>query len=113
VEKLDERTYKFALRVVKLVSALPHTAEGEILGRQVLRSGTSVGANVEEAYGGCSKRDFTNKMAIALKESRETHFWLRLIRDAGLVPLERIAPLEQEANEIKLILAQTVITSRK
>ncbi|MBI4786527.1 MAG: four helix bundle protein [Chloroflexi bacterium] len=113
MEKLDERTYNFALRIVKLVSALPRTTQSEVLGRQVLRSGTSIGANVEEAYGGCSKRDFTNKMFTAFKESRETHFWLRLILDAGLVPEKRISPLVQEALEIKLILAQTVITSRK
>lgn len=113
MEKLDERTYRFALRIVKLVSALPHTMEGEVLGRQVLRSGTSIGANIEEAYGGSSKRDFTNKMSTAFKEARETHFWLRLIRDAGLIPAKRIEPLVQEALEIKLILAKTVVTSRK
>ncbi len=113
MEKLDERTYKFALRVVKLVSALPHTTAGEVLGRQVLRSGTSIGANIEEAYGGCSKRDFTNKMATAYKEARETHYWLRLIRDDGLIPAKRIEPLIQEALEIKLILAKTVVTSKK
>ncbi len=113
MQKLDERTYNFALRIVRLVSALPRTVEGEILGRQVLRCGTSIGANVEEAYGGCSQRDFTNKMSIALKESRESHIWLRLIRDAKLVSTNRIAPLVQEAQEIKLILAKTVITSKK
>jgi four helix bundle protein len=113
MERLDERTYKFALRILKLVDALPRTPQGEVLGRQVLRSGTSIGANVEEAYAASSKRDFTNKMFIALKEARETHFWLRLIRDSGLVPIERIEPLIQEALEIKLILGKTVATSRK
>jgi predicted metallo-beta-lactamase superfamily hydrolase len=63
MEKLDERTFKFALRVVRLVSALPHKAEGEVLGRQLLRSGTSVGANVEEAYAAATQRDFTFKLA--------------------------------------------------
>jgi four helix bundle protein len=113
MEKLDERTYKFALRTLKLVDALSRTMKGEVLGRQVLRSGTSVGANVEEAYAASSKRDFTNKMSIALKEARETHFWLRLIRDSGLVSAGRIDPLVQEAFEIKLILGKTVATSRK
>ncbi len=113
MEKLDERTYKFALRIVKLVSALPRTMQGEVLGRQVLRSGTSIGANIEEAYGGSSKRDFTNKMSTAFKEARETHFWLRLIRDACLIPAVRIEPIVQEALELKLILAKTVVTSRK
>ncbi len=113
MEKLDERTYKFALRIVKLVSALPRTTTSEVLGKQVIRSGTSVGANIEEAYAASTRRDFTYKMQIALKEARETHYWLRLIRDAGLVPEKWIASLLQEALEIKLILAKTVITSKK
>ena len=113
MEKLDERTYKFALRVLKLVDVLPRTTKGEILGRQVLRSGTSIGANIEEAYAASSKRDFSNKMSIALKEARETHFWLRLIRDSGLIPDRQIEPLIQEALEVKLILGKTVATSKK
>ena len=68
---------------------------------------------MEEAYGVSSKRDFANKMSTALKEARETHFWLRLIRDDGLVPPKRIEPPIQEALEIKLILGKTVATSRK
>ena len=113
MEKLDERTYKFALRVLKLVDVLPRTTKGEILGRQALRSGTSIGANIEEAYAASSKRDFSNKMSIALKEARETHFWLRLIRDSGLIPDRQIEPLIQEALEVKLILGKTVATSKK
>jgi four helix bundle protein len=113
VEKLDERTYKFALRIVKLVSSLPRTPTGEVLGRQVLRSGTSIGANVEEAFGASSKREFTYRLNIAFKEAKETHYWLRLIRDAGLVPAKRIDLLIQEALEIKLILAKSVLTSQR
>jgi len=113
VEKLDERTYKFALRVIKLVSSLPRTAIGEVLGRQVLRSGTSIGANVEEAFGATSKREFTYKLNIAFKEAKETHYWLRLIRDVGLVPAKRIDLLIQEALEIKLILAKSIVTSQQ
>jgi len=113
VEKLDERTYKFALRVIKLVSSLPRTAIGEVLGRQVLRSGTSIGANVEEAFGATSKREFTYKLNIAFKEAKETHYWLRLIRDVGLVPAKRIDLLIQEALEIKLILPKSIVTSQQ
>lgn len=113
MEKLDERTYKFALRVIKLVSSLPRTAIGEVLGRQVLRSGTSIGANVEEAFGATSKREFTYKLNIAFKEAKETHYWLRLIRDVGLVPAKRIDLLIQEALEIKLILAKSIVTSQQ
>ena len=113
MEKIDERTFKFAIQIVKFVRELPTTTDGITLGRQVLRSGTSIGANVEEAYGTPTKRDFANKMATALKEARESHYWLRVIRDAGVVPAERISPLIQEAFEIKLILHKTVNTSRR
>jgi len=113
MEKIDERTYNFALRIIKLVNSLPQNKVGDVLGRQVLRAGTSVGANVEEAYAASSKRDFTNKMSIALKEARETYYWLRLIRDSELVPAKRIDPLIQEALEIKLILGKVVSTSKK
>ena len=113
MEKLDERTYKFALRVIKLVSSLPRTAISEVLGRQVLRSGTSIGANVEEAFGATSKREFTYILNIAFKEAKETHYWLRLIRDVGLVPAKRIDLLIQEALEIKLILAKSIVTSQQ
>ncbi len=113
MEKLDERSFKFALRVVRLVSSLPPKTESDVLGRQVLRSGTSIGANIEEAYAAATQRDFTYKMGTALKEARETHYWLRLICETGLVPASRISSLVQEAFEIKMILAQTVITSKK
>lgn len=106
MEKLDARSHKFALRIVKLTNALPHNKIGDVLGRQVLRSGTSIGANVEEAFAGSS-------MTIALKEARETHFLLRLIRDSALLPAKRLESLVQEALEIKLILGKTVATSKK
>jgi four helix bundle protein len=112
VEKLDERTFRLAVWIVKLVSALARTPSGDGLGRQVLRAGTSIGANVEEAHAASTKRDFTCKMFVALTEARETHYWLRLIKDAGLVSATRIDALAQEALEIKLILAQSVITNR-
>ncbi len=113
MEKIDMRTFKFAVQIVKFVRELPTTTDSMILGRQVLRSGTSIGANVEEAYGAPTKRDFANKMATALKEARETHYWLRVMRDSDMVSPQRINPLIQEALEIKLILHKTVNTSRK
>ncbi|MBM3128790.1 MAG: four helix bundle protein [Chloroflexi bacterium] len=107
MEKLDERTYKFALRVIKMVNALPNTKTSDVLGHQVLRSATSIGANVEEALGAISKREFIQKMSIAVKEARETHYWLRLIRDAGILSADQLNPLIQEALEIKMILSKT------
>lgn len=113
MERIDERTYKFALRVVKLVNSLPLDTTGSVLGKQVLRSATSIGANIEEAYAAVSQKEFSLKMSIALKEARETHYWLRLIQDTELVTPNRIDPLIQESLEIKLILGKTVFTSKK
>ena len=113
VEKIEDRTYKFALRIIRLVSALPKDYASRAIGQQVLRSGTGIGANVEEAIGASTKKDFTNKMAIARKEARETHYWLRLLRDAEMMEAKRIEPLIQEALEIKKILSKTVSTARK
>ncbi|MGQ0603148.1 MAG: four helix bundle protein [Anaerolineales bacterium] len=111
--KIEDRTYQFALRIVRLVRALPKEYASQAMGRQVLRSGTSIGANVEEAIGASTKKDFANKMAIAQKEARETHYWLRLIRASDIVGVKRIALLIQEALEIKKILSKTVSTTRR
>lgn len=92
---------------------MPRDAASQILARQVLRSGTSIGANVEEAVSGTSKREFANKMNIAQKEAGETHYWLRLIRDSEIFKSQQIEPLIQEALELKKILAKTVFTARK
>jgi four helix bundle protein len=80
---IRERTFQFAVRVVSLVKSLPRTPEAQELGRQLLRSGTSIGANVQEADGAESKRDFVHKMSIARKEARETCYWLRLLQVSG------------------------------
>ncbi len=113
MERIEDRTYQFALRIVKMVRAMPHDAASQIMARQVMRSGTSIGANIEEAVAGTSKRDFANKMNIAQKEARETYYWLKLIRDSDIIPSNRIAPLVQEALEITKILSKTVTTARK
>jgi four helix bundle protein len=112
-EKIEERTFKFALRVVRLARALPEEYSTQAMGRQMLRSGTSIGANVEEAIGAASKKDFANKMAIAAKEARETHYWLRLVRDAEIIRPDLIAPIIQESLELKKILSKTVSTARR
>jgi four helix bundle protein len=84
---IQERAFSFACRIVKLYQFLAKQKSGfEILGRQVLCSGTSVGANLEEAKAGQSKADFISKCNIALKEARETHYWLRLFEKTKVVP---------------------------
>ncbi len=82
------------------------------LARQVLRSGTSVGANVEEALAGISRLDFIAKMSIASKEARETHYWLRLLRDSKIIPDSKITSLETENLELIRILTAIVKTSQ-
>jgi four helix bundle protein len=111
--KIEDRSYEFALRIIRLVQALPADYASQVIGRQVLRAGTSVGANIEEAIGASSKKDFANKMAIARKEARETHYWLRLIRDSKLINARRIEPLIQESLELAKILSKIVSTTRK
>jgi four helix bundle protein len=75
-----EKSYVFALRIIKLYKYLIEEKKEYVLSRQVLKSGTSIGANVEEAIGGQSKKDFLAKISIAYKEARETHYWLRILR---------------------------------
>ena len=77
-----DKSYKFALRIVKLYKFLCKESNDYIISKQVLRSGTSIGANIEEAVGAQSDRDFVSKLSIAYKEARETHYWLRILRDS-------------------------------
>jgi len=110
---LSERIYQFVIRIVKLVNELPNTIAGNRIGAQLLDAGTSVGANYEEASAAFSKADFTYKMSTARKESYETHFWLRVIRDTELLPKKRMGEIIQEAEEIKKILTSSVKTAKE
>jgi four helix bundle protein len=109
---IEERTFKFAIRVVKMSRSIPKTVDGRVLANQVLRSGTSVGANVEEAEAAYSKREFAMKMSVALKEARETHYWLRLIEAVELLKPARMKAIIQEAAELKKILGAIVSRAR-
>jgi four helix bundle protein len=110
---IQERAFSFACRVVKLYQFLTkQKGAAEVLGRQVLRSGTSVGANLEEAAAGQSKADFISKCNLALKEARETHYWLRLLIETGVVPANKLSELADESNELVAILTSIVKKSR-
>jgi four helix bundle protein len=85
-KELCDRTRAFALRIIKLYQGLPRNEVGRVIGRQLLKSGTSIGANVEEAQAGYSRPDFAAKMSIALKEARETRYWLTLLLESELYP---------------------------
>jgi len=106
-----EKSYAFALRTITLAKWLKKQKEFEIAG-QILRSGTAIGSNVEEALAGVSRADFIAKMSIASKEARETHYWLRLLRDSKTVPGSRIDSLQNESLELIRILTAIVKTSQ-
>jgi len=101
---IQKRTFDFAIRVVKLVDRLSRTLAAVEIGRQVLRSGTSVGANVQEADAAESKKDFVHKMGIARKEAQETRYWLAIIRTAILPNDAEVELLWKESDELARIL---------
>jgi len=106
---LSERTFQFSVRIVKFcreLDKIPGT--GRTLGKQLLRSGTSIGANVEEAQGAQSRADFVSKYSIARKEARETHYWLRLLKAAEIQQGEEIEGLLSECNELIAILTSII-----
>jgi four helix bundle protein len=107
-QTIQQRSFDFAVRIVKLVQALPRDTAGFVVGRQIGRSGTSICANAEEARAAYSRADFSHAMNIARKEACETHYWLRLIAATGLISRQRLAPMIQEAEELIRILTATV-----
>jgi four helix bundle protein len=109
---IKERTFEFAIEIIKFVQSIDFRNEAlRTLGRQVLRSGTSIGANMEEAQAGQSRADFINKCAIALKESRETIYWLRLLKEAGMY--SDLEALIQEADEIARVIGAIIVNAKK
>jgi len=107
------RTKDFALRIVRLFCALPKSTEAQVLGRQVLRSGTSVGAHYREAFRARSPSEFVSKLGGALQELEETVYWLELLVDSCIVPEQRMADLQHEASELIAILTASVRTAKR
>ena len=110
---IQEKSYQLALQVIELIKLFPKRIEGNIVGNQLGRAGTSVGANVEEAIGAFSKEDFIYKMSIALKEARETHYWLRLSRDSKLTHGALVNKIISDAEEVMRILGAIIRSSKK
>lgn len=107
-----ERSVKFALRIIRLYRNLEKDSAGLIIGKQLLRSGTSIGANVHEAQGAQSKADFIAKMSIAHKEAYETSYWLHLIRESKMINEDKLSDLIDETSQIVKILSSILITSK-
>jgi four helix bundle protein len=110
---LRDRTKAFAIRVIRMYVELPKTELARILGRQVVRSGTSPGAHCREAFRARSDAELISKLETALQELDETLYWLELLIESDVVRLERLAPLMQEANEIIAIIVTSVKTVKK
>lgn len=108
---IEEKSFQFALSIVSLYQSLVEEKEF-VISKQLLKSGTSIGANVQEATAGQTKKDFTAKMAIASKEARETRYWLRLLAESGLTNVD-VADLQESIDEIIRILTAIVKTAQR
>jgi four helix bundle protein len=112
-EQLRKRMKQFALRVITLVSRLPRNRIGDVMGRQILRSGTSIGANYSEAMRASSKRHFISIVEIAAREAGETLYWLELLAESNTVKPSLLSALIQECNELTAILTATGRTAKR
>ena len=111
-EAIKERAFRFALMIISLVESLPDTISAKTIGKQLIRSGTSIGANVEEATAAHTKNDFIYRMGVALREARETFYWLRLLDASRVLEQRPLANVLQESDEITRILGAIVSSAR-
>jgi len=111
-DELKQRTKSFGLRVIRLVNALPPNRSADVIGKQLLRSGTSVGANYRSACRGRSRPDFISRINISIEEADESLYWMELLIEAGLVSDSRLSELMQEADELIAILTASAKTAR-
>lgn len=109
---IQRKSYDFATKIVELYKHLSQEKKEFILSKQLLRSGTSIGANIEEAIGGQSRKDFYAKLTIAYKEARETHYWIRLLKDTGYLSKHKVKEVLTEINEILKIIGSIQKTVR-
>ncbi|RJQ20608.1 MAG: four helix bundle protein [Nitrospiraceae bacterium] len=109
---VQQKSYDFALRIIKVYKYLLHQKKELVLSKQILRSGTSIGANVEEAIGSQSGKDFIAKLSIAYKEARETHYWIRLMRDSDYLKPDKAQILLNDCEELLRIIGSIVKTMK-
>ncbi|MDP8205323.1 MAG: four helix bundle protein [Candidatus Electryonea clarkiae] len=110
---IQDKSYTFALRIIKLYKYMVDDKKEYVLSKQILRCGTSIGANIEEAIAGQSKKDFNSKMYIAFKEARETHYWLRLLRDSHFLTEKESESLFKDNIEIVKLLSSITLTMKE
>jgi four helix bundle protein len=112
-EELRDRTKAFAIRIVKLYRLLPRTADSQIVGKQLLRCGTSVAANYRAACRGRSRAEWIAKIGLVVEEADETVFWLEMLSDCGIVPSQRCEDILKEARELSAIFTATQHTAKR
>lgn len=112
-DELRARTKQFALRILKVAAALPNTPTGRAIENQIVKSGTSVGANYRAACRGRSKAEFNSKLHIVLEEIDESAFWLEIIIEGNLIKASKISPLLNEANELTAIFSSAYSTAKQ
>jgi four helix bundle protein len=110
---LRARTKAFALRIIRMFAALPENTEARVIGEEVLRSGTAVGAYFREAHRARSKADFIAKVGDCLKSLDETCYWLELLTESGIVPASKVASLEDETHQLLAILTTIAKNSKQ
>jgi len=110
---IAKKAYSFALEIIVLYKQLVSDKKEFVLSKQILRSGTSIGANVNEALSAQSKRDFVHKLSISLKEARETTYWLNLLKDSNYISQESFTNLNNKCNEVTKILSSIILTTKQ
>jgi four helix bundle protein len=112
---IRNRAFAYALRAIKLYQALQEQKNGAgwILGKQYLRSATSIGANIEEAQSGESRADFIHKYGIAQKEAKESLYWLRLLGESGILPTNRLASVTRETEELFAVITAIIVNTKR
>ena len=113
IYNLKNRTYIYALEIIKFLEILPRDYVSQTIGRQLLRSATSIGANIIEAQVLSSRKDFSNFYRHSLKSSNESKFWLALLKDSNKAPADKVEPVLAETNEIANILAASILTIKR
>ncbi len=110
---LKDKSYQFAIRIVKLSQFLQQDKKEFVLSKQILRSGTAIGALIREAEFGQSKADFTSKMSISLKEANETEYWISLLKDTEFISENQFMSMQSDCKELIAMLVSTVKTSKE
>lgn len=110
---ITQRTLAFSIRIINLTNALPKTIASIAIGKQIVRSGTSIGANVEEAQDAASRKDFIHCLTISLKEARETYYWLKILAATEIIQIQKLTNLMDENQELIKILTAIVKNTKK